>query len=61
MKTKRFKVTLEVEVDAPDNATTEDIRSFLAFEFQAQCGMLTSNPCYSEGEYEVITYDIEEQ
>ena len=60
MSTKRFKVTLEVEVDAPDNATTEDIMAFLAVEFQAQCGMLASNPCYEEGGYEVLTYDIDE-
>lgn len=61
MKTKRFKVTLEVEVDAPDNATTEDITRFLAYEFQAQCGLSMNNPCYEEGEYEILTYDIEEQ
>ena len=60
MSTRRFKVALEVEVDAPDNATTEDINAFLAYVFQAQCGILTSNPCNEEGEYEVLTYDIDE-
>lgn len=60
MTTKRFKVTLEVEVDAPDNATTEDMERFLAFEICNNGGLLMSNPCYSEGEYDVITYDIEE-
>ena len=61
MKTKRFKVTLEVEVDASDNATTEDIRMFLGYEFNAGCSLSMSNPCFTEGEYEVLTYDIEEQ
>lgn len=61
MKAKRFNVTLEVEVDAPDNAATEDIERFLAFEICNAGGMSMSNPCYDEGEYEVITYDIEEQ
>lgn len=61
MKTRRFKVTLEVEIDAPDNATYEDMRKFLAYEFNAGCSLSMSNPCYEEGEYEVLTYDIEEQ
>lgn len=53
-------VSLEVEVDAPDNATTEDMKRFLAFEFHADGGLLLSNPCYEDGDYEVLTYDIEE-
>ncbi|MBD5173811.1 MAG: hypothetical protein HDT08_04150 [Bacteroidales bacterium] len=60
MSTKRFKVVLEVEVDAPDNASTENMRDFLAFEFGISCGILKNNPCYGEGEYEVLTYDIDE-
>lgn len=53
-------VSLEVEVDAPDNATTEDMKRFLAFEFHAAGGFSLSNPCYEDGDYEVLTYDIEE-
>ena len=60
MSTKRFMVSLEVEVDAPDNATTEDMKRFLAFEFHAAGGFSLSNPCYEDGDYEVLTYDIEE-
>ena len=60
MKTKRFKVTLEVDVDAPDNATTEDIEGSLIYEFNAQLGLLTRMH-YPKIKYEVKNYDIEEQ
>ena len=60
MSTKRFKVTLEVEVDAPDHTTNEEIRKFLAYEFNAGVSLSMTNPCYEEGEYEILTYDIDE-
>ena len=50
MSTKRFKVTLEVEVDVPGHTTNEEIRKFLAYEFNAGVGLSMTNPCYEEGE-----------
>lgn len=55
---KRYNVILEVEVDAPDNATEKDIEEFIRFEFHANGDMSCGNPCYEYGDYDVKDCDI---
>ncbi len=55
---KKYNVNLIVEVDAPDDATEEDIEAFIRYEFHYSHGISSANPCFEDGDYNVKDCDI---
>ena len=57
---KIYEIRLEVEVDVPNDATDDDIESFLQYEMHYNHSISIDNPCYEEGDFEIKDFDMYE-